>query len=84
MRTKFENGILSFNEMPNEKVFCVMGTIFGDGDRFVRLMTEEEINQDGSMQNDGWSKKLEELEVGDSSTYGYWYYQKANIVTRLA
>ena len=47
-------------------------------------MTEEEINQDGSMQNDGWSKKLEELEVGDSSTYGYWYYQKANIVTRLA
>lgn len=57
MRTKFDNGILSFNEMPNEKVFCVMGTIFGDGDRFVRLMTEEEINQDGSMQNDGWSKK---------------------------
>ena len=53
MRTKFDNGILSFNEMPNEKVFCVMGTIFGDGDRFVRLMTEEEINQDGSMQNDG-------------------------------
>ena len=61
MRTKFDNGILSFNEMPNEKVFCVMGTIFGDGDRFVRLMAEEEINQDGSMQNDGWSKKLEEL-----------------------
>lgn len=84
MRTKFDNGILSFNEMPNEKVFCVMGTIFGDGDRFVRLMTEEEINQDGSMQKDGCSKNLDELEVGDSSTYGYWYYQKANIVTRLA
>ena len=84
MRTKFDNGILSFNEMHNEKAFCVMGTIFGDGDRFVRLMTEEEINQDGSMQNDGWSKKLKELEVGDSSTYGYWYYQKANFVTRLA
>ena len=84
MRTEFDNGILSFNEMPNEKVFCVMGTIFGDGDRFVLPMTEEEINQDGSIQKDGWSKKLEELEVGDSSTYGYWYYQKANIVTRLA
>ena len=84
MKTKFDNGILSFNEMSNEKVFCVMGTVFGDGDRFVRLMTEEEINRDGSMQDDGWSKKLEELEVGDSSTYGYWHYQKANIVTRLA
>lgn len=84
MRTKFENGILSFNEMPNEKVFCVMGTVFGDGDRYVRLMTEEEINHDGWMQDDGWSKQLDELEVGDSSIFNYWYHPKANIVTRLA
>lgn len=84
MRTKYENGILSFEEMPNEKVFSVMGTVFGDGDRFVRLMTEEEIKHDGWMNDDAWSVPLEKMEVGDSSTFKYWYHDKANIVVRLA
>lgn len=84
MTTKYENGILSFMEEQNEKVFCVMGTTFGDGDRFVRLMTEEEIKREKFMDSDNWSIPLEKMEVGDTSIYGYWHYDKANLVSRLA
>ena len=84
MTTKYENGFLSFTEEQNEKVFCAMGTIFGDSDRFVRLMTEEEIKREKWMDSNDWSIPLEKMEVGDTSIYSYWYYDKANLVTRLA
>lgn len=84
MKTKYENGILSFEEMPNEKVFCVTGTVHGDGDRFVRLMTEEEVKKEMTTDEDDWSMPLDQMEVGDTSTYHYWYYDKANVIVRLA
>ena len=81
MTTKYENGILSFMEEQNEKVFCAMGTIFGDGDRYVKLMTEEEVRR---MDSDNWSIPLEKMKVGDTAYYCYWYKGKANVLTRLA
>ena len=84
MKTKYENGILCFSENSNdEKIFSVNGTKFGDGDRFVRLMTEEEIKKE-IPDDSGWSMPFDEMEIGDTSTYSYWFYEKANIVVRLA
>ena len=84
MKTKYENGILSFVEdSEDEKIFCVTGTKYGDGDRFVRFMTEEEINKEIPDVSD-WSMPFDKMEVGDTSTYSYWLYAKANVVVRVA
>lgn len=84
METKFENGILTFKEdSKDEKIFSVIGTKYGDGDRFVRLMTEVEIKKEIPDESE-WSMPIDEMEVGDTSTYGYWFYGKANVIVRVA
>jgi len=84
MKTKYENGILSFTEdSEDEKIFSVIGTKYGDGDRFVRLMTEIEVKEEIPDEKE-WSMPIDEMEVGDTSTYGYWHYDKANIIVRVA
>ena len=84
METKFEKGILTFKEdSKDEKIFCAIGTKYGDGDRFVRLMTKEEIKKEITDESD-WSMPIDKMEVGDTSTYGYWFYDKANIIVRVA
>lgn len=84
MKTKYENGLLTFSEdSENEKIFSVNGTKYGDGDRFVRLMTEKELKEEIPDDSD-WSMPFDKMEVGDTSTYGYWFYDKANVIVRVA
>lgn len=84
MKVNFDNelNVMNFTNTENEKVFCLIGTKFADGgENSVMLLNEEEIKQ---FPTDGWSIPFNEMEVGDTSIHGYWYYDKANIVTRLA
>lgn len=84
MKVNFDNelNVMNFTNTENEKVFCVMGTKFADGgENSVMLLNEEQMKE---LPTEGWSMPFDEMEVGDTSVYGYWYYGKANIVTRLA
>ena len=48
MKVVFCNGILEFTQdNEDEKIFCVVGTIYGDGDSFSCFKTEEEIKGEG-------------------------------------
>lgn len=82
MKTKYENGILSFERDGKEKVFCLMGTIFGDGERFCKLITKQEAEE--LYDEDMWSKPFDSLRISESSYYSYWFANDANIITRLA
>lgn len=83
MTTKYENGVLSFEENQDEKVFCVMGTFYADGgERTIRVINEKQIAEEG--WEDHLSVPIDELEIGDSAIYGYWYQEKAAVITRLA
>lgn len=85
MITDYKNGILSFEqENEQEKIFCIVGTIKGDGENFARFITEKEIDKEGWYVPEQWSKDINNLEIGDSSTHGFWYYDKANVIIRVA
>ena len=72
MKTNFDGKILSF-EMDDyrEKIFAVLGTVYGHGDSFVMLMTEQELNDCDWYCEEDWSKKLSELGIGHRSTYNF-------------
>ena len=79
------NGILEFTQdNKDEKIFCVVGTIYGNGDSFARFMTEEEIEEEGWYNAEQWTKDIQEMEIGDTSTFGYFLYHKANVIVRVA
>jgi len=87
MKVNYEDkmNMLTFEqENENEKVFCVVGTIYGDGESFCRFMTEKEIADESWYDSDEWSKDVFTMEIGETSTFGYWYYDKANIIVRVA
>lgn len=85
MKVKFDNdAMLTFEvENDNEKVFAFLGTCMGDGENFVTLATEDELEGLGYNAED-WDKDVKTLEVGETATHGYWFYDKANVIVRLA
>ena len=85
MKVAFDNTNTMTFEVKNEreKVFAMLGTLYGDGRNYVTLMTEEELDSCG-YNKDEWSKDVKTMAIGETSTYGYWFYDKANFMVRLA
>lgn len=67
----------------NEKVFAMLGTKFGDGENYVMLAKEDELEDFGYDANE-WDRDVRTLEIGETATHSYWFYDKANIIVRLA
>ena len=79
------NGILeSTQDNKNEKIFCIVGTIYGNMDSFARFMTEEEIEEEGWFDAERWTMDIQEMKIGDTSTYGNFFYPKVNVIVRVA
>lgn len=85
MKTEVINSnILSFTEEnESEKVFCFVSTKFGESGGFVMIVNEKEI-KDEKNGIDVDFNELDKLAVGETLSFGYWYYQKAYAITRLA
>jgi len=84
MKVEYKNKMMTFEtENEDEKVFCFLGTKFGDGENFATFVTEDELESLG-YQQDEWDKDVLSMEIGETATYGYWFYDKANIIVRLA
>ena len=89
MKVNFDNeSMLTFEvDSEEEKVYALLGTKFGDGENFVILATEDELEEYGYNAEDwaeDWDKDVKTLEVGETATHGYWFYDKANVIVRLA
>ena len=78
-----ENVMTFEQDNDNEKVFAFLGTKFGDGENFSALVTEDELDKLG-LDLTEWDKDIKKLQIGETATYGYWFYDKANIIVRLA
>ncbi len=87
MKTKFEksSNIITFEqENDSEKIFALLGTKYGDGAENCSMLASEKQMEELGINSDEWSKDFHELEIGESATYGYWFYDKANVIVRLA
>lgn len=74
---------MTFDFEENEKVFAMLGTKFGDGENYVMLAKEDELEDFGYDPNE-WDRDIKSLEIGESATHSYWFYGKANLCVRLA
>lgn len=85
MKVKYDNDAMLTFEQDNddEKIFALCGTKFGDGENFVMLAKEDELDKLGIEPSD-WDKDIKSLKIGETATYGYWFYDKANVIVRLA
>lgn len=85
MKVEFDNTNTMTFEVKNEreKVFAMLGTLYGDGRNYVTLMTEDELESFGYDANE-WDRDVRTLKIGETATHSYWFYDKANIIVRLA
>jgi hypothetical protein len=84
MKVTFDTNTMTFEvKNENEKVYSVLGTKYGDGENFVMLITEEDLDSIGYDANE-WDRDIRSLEIGETATHSYWFYGKANIIVRLA
>ena len=67
----------------NEKVFALLGTKYGDGECYTMLATEDELEELGYDPSE-WDKDPKSLEIGETATHSFWFYDKANLIVRLA
>ena len=67
----------------NEKVFALLGTKYGDGECYSMLATEDELEELGYDPSE-WNKDAKSLEIGETATHSFWFYDKANLIVRLA
>lgn len=67
----------------DEKVFAVLGTKYGDGECYTMLITEDQLDSIGYDENE-WNRNVRTLRVGETATHCYWFFDKANIIVRLA
>ena len=74
---------MTFDCEENEKVFAMLGTKFGDGENYVMLAKEDQLEDFGYDANE-WDRDVRSLEVGETATHSFWFYGKANIIVRLA
>lgn len=86
MKVTFDNetAMMTFEtKYENEKVFAVLGTKYGDSECYTMLMTEDQLDSIGYDANE-WNRDVRTLEIGEIATHCYWFYDKANIIVRLA
>ena len=85
MKVTFDNeSAMTFEPKDdNEKIYSLLGTKYGDGENFVMLITEDQLDDIGYDANE-WDRDVKSLEIGECATHSYWFYGKANICVRLA
>lgn len=86
MKVTFDNesAMMTFEtKYENEKVFAMLGTKYGDGECYTMLITEDQLDSIGYDANE-WDRDVRTLEIGETATHSYWFYNKANIIVRLA
>lgn len=86
MKVTFDNetAMMTFEvKNENEKVFAVLGTKYGDGECYTMMITEDQLDSIGYDANE-WNVDIRTLKVGETSRHSYWFYDKANIIVRLA
>ena len=85
MKTKYENGYLNVEvENESEKVFAFVATKHSDSSTsFVTLFTESELFAQDWFDLSEWSADPKTLEIGESCTHGYWFYNKSEVLTRM-
>lgn len=86
MKVTFDNetAMMTFEvKNENEKVFAVLGTKYGDGECYTMMITEDQLDSIGYDANE-WNVDIRTMKVGEISTHCYWFYDKANIIVRLA
>ena len=84
MKVTFDGeNAMTFDCEENEKVFAMLGTKYGDGECYSMLATEDELEELGYDPSE-WDKDVKSLEIGETATHSFWFYDKANIIVRLA
>ena len=84
MKITFDNNnTMTFENGKDEKVFAMLGTVMGDGENYSTLITEDELEGFDYDPNE-WDRDVRTLEIGETATHSYWFYNKANIIVRLA
>lgn len=78
-----ENAMTFEVKNDNEKVFALLGTKYGDGECYSMLATEDELEDLGYDPSE-WNKDVKSLEIGETATHSFWFYDKANLIVRLA